>query len=281
MPPKSRLRTTMSLSSTVLCTLLFSAPHAQAIPPFAQIEHSTSLTPVGAEFLPGKIFAKDAKDAKNDKDAKDGKDASNDPKPPNVQRDQDLSSTGWSRIPPRIAGRWKLERVYDVFTDAFDVDKLHDLPKVEKPKTEMLVGLRQDNHENVWDSEDLNSKVEKFGQVDIVDKWQLNFGGDHSMSLMQEKKSFELDPLKKGGAESNTIKNVFLSETIINFELTADDKLETKISTKWFTPEGEALAISRSTNEYKREAPFKDVDALNGAELKPLFDSFLSKRGKK
>ena len=115
----------------------------------------------------------------------------------------------------------------------------------------MVLGLRQDANANVWDSEDLNkTQVDRIRQINLIDKWQINFASDHSMSMMQQRTSLDIN------TRDSTISKVYLSETIVDFALDSANKLEAKVSTKWFTPDGVAL-ISRSTREYKRLARSK------------------------
>lgn len=215
------------------------------MPSAARMEHSTTMSPT--KCLPGETLAKI------------------------VNADP---STGWTRVPMKLTGKWTQTKLFNSFTDTFDVDKVKELPTYDTSDTSLLIGLRQDVNGNIWDSENINSHIDKFAQKEIIDRWQLNFGSDSSMTLLQQKTNVNLD-------KDNIITSAILSESIVDFELPNPDTLVAKFSTKWFTPEGEPIAISRWTRQYKKEAPFKDTETLNGADVHSLFDAFMNKRSKK
>jgi hypothetical protein len=239
--------TKAALLVVLVATLDFciDAPHAASLPSASLLDHSSTLTPT--KCLPGETLTKVV--------------------------DAD-STRGWTRVPAKLTGTWTQTKLFDSFTDAFDVDKMKGLPDYDKSNTKLLIGLRRDTNGNVWDSENINSHVDKFAQKEIIDRWELVFGTNSSMTLSQQKTSIDLD-------KHNTITRTILSESIVDFELPNPDTLVAKFSTKWFTPEGAPIAISRWTREYKKEAPFKDTDILNGADVHALFDAYMAKRDKK
>ncbi|MFX5146035.1 hypothetical protein ABTC84_19710, partial [Acinetobacter baumannii] len=76
------------------------------------------------------------------------------------------------------------------------------------------IGLRQEKGGKfVWDSEDLNrTKLDKFTLYDIDGRCATSMG-DHFLNLLRQRTSLELNPA------DNTIKEVYLSETISEFNL--------------------------------------------------------------
>ncbi len=216
----------------------------------AEINHSDVADPVEAKLLPGQLF-----------------DAAN--LPPGSTGD----SNNWYKIPKWLAGTWHKDSQTNSYQYNFQTRQEDSTQRTVIAKGNGIWGTQTDAQGEIWE----------FNPAPYVDT--VDGGADTIVQLIRSSEPLEvsnerfvkntLDTQLRVDKATGKIKTVQTAEQISTYTIDSPGVLKRETSSKIFGQDGKPLMLARSIAYENKIAEYQPRDAINGKNLKSLFQEYI------